>query len=815
MPSTTLEITAIVEPPPPDLDVINTPSLLSSPPTTGLVSSNTVDNSTPLPGVSIHYLVTVTNSGSNLASGTQVTDLVPDGVSFVEATAGQGTYDDQTGLWMVGDVAPGASATLEITAIVNSFPSGYAVTNTATITSADQADPNADNNTANAVFTLPAVPQPALVSGRVFNDLNADGVQGPGEEGLAGWTIDVFDMQGLKVASTSTLADEPTTPADESGLYAFNLPAGTYVVKEEEPPGWQQSLPLGSSAAYMITVASGQILDQEDFGNYRSTTVTLASGQIDTGQDFGNFQTITISGEKFNDLTGSGSFLPGDPGLPGWTIDLLDASGNIVATSVTDANGDYSFTDVGPGSYTAREEPQPGWIQTFPAAPGSYTVTTSSGSDDTGLNFGNFHYVNVSGNVYDDLNSNGNLDPGEPGLPGWTVILEDQSGNLVATTVSDANGNYEFDNLLPGTFIVEEVLQSGWIQTQPVNLNDYSFVTQSGQIEAGLNFGNFQSPLAINSIAAVSPDPRNTTVSSIDVTFNEPVNPATFTDSAVTLTDNGGPNLITGAATITQVSGSTYQIGGLAALTQSNGQYTLTVNAADIDDESGNPGSGTNSTSWLMDTTPPTSSVQARCRPAAPASASPSRSPAPTVATRPRASPRMTSTSRSTAAPGRSGRPSRPPTPRPPTPARATRPTPSTASPRQRRQHREQETEPSRPAPTCPISPRRSPRSTAPRGPIPPRSTPTTGTFTLNITGNDPGGGIVADFEVFVSVDSGPYTMVNGTAIPAGPPNSQGNTSRDDPLPGPDRRQQHHLSSSTASASTARATCSRRPRLRT
>ena len=44
--------------------------------------------------------------------------------------------------------------------------------------------------------------------------------------------------------------------------------------------------------------------------------------------------------------------MPGEPGLPGWTIDLLDAAGAIVATTVTDANGDYSFADVGPGTYT-------------------------------------------------------------------------------------------------------------------------------------------------------------------------------------------------------------------------------------------------------------------------------------------------------------------------------------------------------------------------------------------------------------------------------------------------------------------------------
>jgi hypothetical protein len=50
-----------------------------------------------------------------------------------------------------------------------------------------------------------------------------------------------------------------------------------------------------------------------------------------------------------------------------------------------------------------------------------------------------------------------------------------------------------------------------------------------------------------------------------------------------------------------------------------------------------------------------------------------------------------------------------------------------------------------------------------------------TGTFTLNVSGNDPGGSVLTYFEVFVSVDSGPYMMVNGSAIPAGPPDSANN----------------------------------------
>ena len=67
----------------------------------------------------------------------------------------------------------------------------------------------------------------------------------------------------------------------------------------------------------------------------------------------------------------------------------------------------------------------------------------------------------------------------------------DPSGNTVATTTSDANGNYEFDNLFPGTFTIEEILQSGWTQTQPVNPNYYTITTQSGMNQTGLNFGNF------------------------------------------------------------------------------------------------------------------------------------------------------------------------------------------------------------------------------------------------------------------------------------------------------------------------------------
>ena len=74
------------------------------------------------------------------------------------------------------------------------------------------------------------------------------------------------------------------------------------------------------------------------------------------------------------------------------------------------------------------------------------------------------------------------------------------------------------------------------------------------------------------------------------------------------MTDNG-QSISTNSASLALVSGDTYQINGLAAATVPDGTYVLTVNAADIQDAYGNPGTASVSTSWLMDTTSPTSAV--------------------------------------------------------------------------------------------------------------------------------------------------------------------------------------------------------------
>ena len=47
--------------------------------------------------------------------------------------------------------------------------------------------------------------------------------------------------------------------------------------------------------------------------------------------------------------------------MPGVTVVLKDANGTPVATTTTDANGNYSFPNVPAGNYTIVEQTSPGY----------------------------------------------------------------------------------------------------------------------------------------------------------------------------------------------------------------------------------------------------------------------------------------------------------------------------------------------------------------------------------------------------------------------------------------------------------------------
>jgi large repetitive protein len=109
------------------------------PPAADLRLTKDVDDTTPDPNQTVEFTITVTNDGPDQATGVEVTDLLPAGLSFVGATESQGTYNDATGLWLVGTIDSGNSATLTIQAEVTS---NDPITNIAEISASDQFDPD-------------------------------------------------------------------------------------------------------------------------------------------------------------------------------------------------------------------------------------------------------------------------------------------------------------------------------------------------------------------------------------------------------------------------------------------------------------------------------------------------------------------------------------------------------------------------------------------------------------------------------------------------------------------------------------------------
>lgn len=103
-------------------------------------------------GNSVSYSIVVSNIGPNPATGIEVTDLLPNSLSLISSTTDQGNYVSTTGLWTVGSLAVGQSATLVIVAKL--LVTGV-VSNEASVSKLDQQDPNPTNNTSSACVSVP------------------------------------------------------------------------------------------------------------------------------------------------------------------------------------------------------------------------------------------------------------------------------------------------------------------------------------------------------------------------------------------------------------------------------------------------------------------------------------------------------------------------------------------------------------------------------------------------------------------------------------------------------------------------------------
>lgn len=315
----------------------------------------TVSNATPNVGANVTFTLTLANAGPNSATGVTVTDQLPTGLTFVSNTPSQGTYNSTTGLWTVGTITNGASATLQIVATVASIG---AKTNSAQVTASAQADSDStpNNNVAMEDDQSSVVVTPRQVDVAITKSASPTTVTLGGN-------------------LTYTLTVTNNGPDSANGVTVVDtLPTGVTFVSATPSQGTAPQAG-GTVTAALGTIASGAsativIVVTPTTTNATAGTVTnnvsVTSTEFDTNTANNtaqvtaavDFLMASIAGSVYNDVNNNGIFEPTELGIENATIRLTgtDVRGAAVdITMQTAADGSYLFDNLNPGTYQLQE----------------------------------------------------------------------------------------------------------------------------------------------------------------------------------------------------------------------------------------------------------------------------------------------------------------------------------------------------------------------------------------------------------------------------------------------------------------------------
>ncbi len=356
--------------------------------------------------------------------------------------------------------------------------------------------PGANNHTLDFGFE----PLGAQFGDRVWIESDTDGNANTGT---------ITPVAGMIITATSASGQIYTTTTNAQGYYSFTVPAGTYTVTYGSVPAvygpvLPSNTPGGSSESG--NAGSYQQPGNPDRSHTNNTRVTVAPGEANWHVDFAfHPQRYDLGNKVWFDTNNNGIVDAGEQPVSGVLMQLKDASGAVISTTTTDSQGFYAFVNLLAGNYTvtvaasnfAPGGPLHNYLNSDattapsnapadndrdhgvnPASPAAYltdgissgTITLGpglpSGEDPSApatpngdannnltIDFG-FYKLELGNRVWEDLNNNGLVDPGEPALANVTVELRNANGAVISTTTTNAQGFYTFTRLTPGNYVV-------------------------------------------------------------------------------------------------------------------------------------------------------------------------------------------------------------------------------------------------------------------------------------------------------------------------------------------------------------------------
>jgi len=235
-----------------------------------VVDENGNPVTTPNVGNDVTYTITVTNAGPGQATSVVVDDAVPVGETLVsdEPSTGAASYVAATGVWTVGTLGVGASATLAYTTLVNAFAP---ITNTAKIASSAQQDIGTNLSASVTIDPQEVNLSITKVANNTTPTLNHNVI----------YTVTVANAATFSTATNITVTD--LLPSDEtyvsdavsSGSFVFNplTSVGTWTIP---------SLAAGAAANLSIAATVNDLQSQTNIASITGTSNTYGA-QTDIG----------------------------------------------------------------------------------------------------------------------------------------------------------------------------------------------------------------------------------------------------------------------------------------------------------------------------------------------------------------------------------------------------------------------------------------------------------------------------------------------------------------------------------------------------
>jgi len=463
-----------------------------------------VNANTPNVGDVVTFTITVTNDGPNDATGITVVDVIPNGYINISNIIAGGILTGNLITWDNIDLVNGASEVLTFDAEVIAPATGIDYKNVAQVTTLDQTDsdssPGNDDGDQSEDDEDSAELIPQLVDVHLTKEVNNPT---PDMGAVVTFTIRVGndgpnDASNLEIQDSIPNGYTNITNISSAGTLAgsvitwnlASLPSGA-----SEELTFEAEVVVPDSGIDYLNIAQVTAMDQEDIDS------TPANDDGDQSEDDEDSAIVTptfimsIGSTVFKDENNNGSQDVQDAGIAGVTVELYNGTGVMLNSTVTDVDGNYLFDGLAPGEYMVRiptPDPVYNTSSTYDGgddqidgddnglqdAPGTSTtsavITLAAGSEpttepgqggtlddiedaqgDMTIDFGFYSQASIGNFVWFDVNGNGLQDIGDPGLDGVTISLLDIEGNILESTTTDGNGNYIFDGLAPGEYVVQ------------------------------------------------------------------------------------------------------------------------------------------------------------------------------------------------------------------------------------------------------------------------------------------------------------------------------------------------------------------------